>query len=52
MIEITFKELKKEIDKYFNIISHEQPIKVKTEKYNVVILSEKEYNNLKNLNRF
>ena len=48
MIEITLEELAKDIDKYFDIASQGQLVKAKTENDGIVILSEDEYNNLKN----
>ena len=49
MVKITFDEFDKNIDKYFNLVVEDKVIVKIEENKNVVILSEKEYNKLKDI---
>ena len=47
MVKITFDEFNKDIDKYFNIAVKDKVVVEIEENKNIIILSEKEYNKLK-----
>ena len=49
MVKITFDEFNKDIDKYFNLVVKDKVTVEIEENKNIVILSEKEYNKLKDI---
>lgn len=49
MVEITFDEFIKDIDKYFNLAAKDKVVVEIEKNKNVVILSEREYNKLKDI---
>ena len=49
MVEITFDEFIKDIDKYFNLVAKDKVVVEIEKNKNVVILSEREYNKLKDI---